>query len=195
MKKTVILIGLLLVIAYPAHSQEITDYWNISVTTTDTIGGGTGFENGTWYVYESGWINQWFYDHELDFQRGKIIHIEFDYMAVDPTCPSDITVALNWSTPDWSYLGYGTALPPLPGEVGADEDLYIIRVPIIEELGYFEDWVHVEWDYIIEDYNPEWVSIDVMGCNYEIINGVIVHECAVGTETTTWGAIKADVLE
>jgi hypothetical protein len=78
---------------------------------------------------------------------------------------------------------------------GYDETKYIIRVPIIEELAYFEDWVHVEWDYTIWDYNPEWVSIDVMGCNFEIINGIIVHECAVGTESSSWGGIKADALK
>lgn len=37
---------------------------------------------------------------------------------------------------------------------------------------------------------PEWVSIDVMGCNFIITDGVIVHECTVGNEDSSWGAIK-----
>lgn len=184
----VLCIGTLLAAA-PAFSQQLVDNFFVSIGAGTVLeGGGTGFGGGEWYVYPSGWINQWFYDHPFDPDRGKIIHVEFDWVALDPACPTNISVALNWSTPEWSALGHGTSMPPLPGY---DEELYIKRAGILSECGMFPQVQHFARDFIIYCYNPEWVSIDVMGCNFVITNGVIVHECAVGTEDSSWGAIKA----
>lgn len=193
MRRTVILFAIALIVfcAAPASSQQVTDNFYVTIGSGIVIeGGGSGFNGGEWYVYPSNWINQWFYDHPFDYERGKIIHIEFDWVAMDPTCTTDITVAVNWSTPAYSDLGLGDTEPPLPG---CNEELYIIREIILDECAIFPELQHVVWDYTIWDYNPEWVSIDVMGCNFEIINGVIVHECAVGSGDTSWGAIKAIV--
>lgn len=190
MKKTAIAItlGLLLLSTVPVSAQQVIDDFFVTVGSGIVLeGGGSGYEGGMWYVYPSGWINQWFYDHPFDENRGKIIHIEFDWVANDPTCTTDIAVALNWSTPEWSALGHGDVLPPLPGE---DEALYIERRIILDVCDMFPEVQHVVWDFIIWDYNPEWVSIDVMGCNFVIINGVIMHECAVGNEESSWGTIK-----
>jgi hypothetical protein len=116
-------------------------------------------------------------------------NIEFDWTAYNPTCTTDITVAINWSTPAWSYLGYGTRQPPLPG---VNEQEYIVRSTMMHECGTFPMMQHFVYDFIIWQYNPEWVSIDIMGCNFIISNGVIIHDCTVGTEKTSWGAIKAN---
>lgn len=191
MKKFAIALSLLLVLglASAVSAQQITDNFFVTVGSGTVLeGGGTGFNNGEWYVYPSMWINQWFYDHPFDPTRGKIIHIEFDWTSVDPECTVDIEVAVNWSTPAYSDLGLGDTEPPLPG---CDEELYIIREPFLDVCEMVTDVRHEVFDFIIYDYNPEWVSIDVRGCNFEIMNGVIVHECAVGTESTTWGAIKS----
>jgi hypothetical protein len=195
MKKTAIAIalGLLLLGTVPASAQQVDDNFYVTVGSGIVLeGGGSGYNGGEWYVYPSNWINQWFYDHPLDYERGKIIRIEFDWTAMDPECTSDITVALNWSTPAWSDLGYGENLPPLPGEMpsGVESD-YIERVTFVDVCEMVPDTRHVVFNYVICDYNPEWVSIDVMGCNFEIICGVIVHECAVGNEESSWGAIKS----
>lgn len=194
MKKIAIFfsLALLLFLSAPAFSQSTMDQFYVTVGSGIVLeGGGTGYNNGFWYVYPSMWINQWFYDHPFDPMRGKIIHIEFDWMAYDPSCMSDITVAVNWSTPEWSYLGYGENLPPLPGELPGPEEMYIVRETFVDYCGMATEWQHVVFDYIIPDYNPEWVSIDVMGCNFKILEGVIIHECAVGNEESSWGAIKA----
>lgn len=191
MKKLAILFtaAIILLNAAPAMSQQIVDNFYVTVGSGIVVdGGGTGFNGGEWYVYPSNWINQWFYDHPFDETRGKIIHVEFEWSAMDPTCTTDITVAINWSTPEWSALGYGEAEPPLPG---VDEEMYIERRTILDVCEIVTDIRHVVFDYIIWAYNPEWVSIDVMGCNFIIENGMLVHECAVGTEDTSWGAIKA----
>jgi hypothetical protein len=190
MRKFAILvcIGLLLASA-PVCAQGITDNFYITVGAGNVIaGGGSGFGDGEWYVYPSMWINQWFYDHPFDPARSKIIHVEFDWVAYDPACPVNLTVALNWSTPDWSALGYGDTEPPLPG---VDEELYIHRGQMLYECGDFPQTQHFATDFIIYCYNPEWVSIDVRGCNFIITNGVLVHECVIGTEETSWGGIKA----
>jgi hypothetical protein len=192
MRKTAILLAIVLIASFaaPAMSQGITDnFWFRMGNDGTYTGGGSGYMDGTWYEYPSGWINVWFYDHPLDFTRGKIIVVEFDWVTLDPTYGSVITVAINWSTPAWSDLGYGDQYPPLP-DMG-DEYLYIERFTILDEQGYFPEPQHFVYDFIIYEYNPEWVSIDVMGENFEILNGVIYHECAVGTEESTWGAIKA----
>ncbi len=190
MKRTVIFFALVLFLfSAPAMSQQIIDDFFITVGSGIVIeGGGSGYAGGEWYVYPSNWINQWFYDHPFDETRGKIIHIEFDWAAMDPTCTTDITVAVNWSTPEYSALELGDSEPPLPG---CDEELYIVRETFIDFCGVYAGTEHVVYDFTIYDYNPEWVSIDVMGCNFVITNGVIVHECAVANDETTWGAIKA----
>ncbi len=190
MKKcAIILVLAMLAFAVSASAQVRNDSFYITVGAGNVLaGGGTGFNGGEWYVYPSMWINQWFYDHPFDAMRGKIIHIEFDWVANDPTCPVNITVALNWSTPEWSALGNGSALPPLPG---VDEELYIERSDILYFCGSAPQIQHFSRDFTIYPYNPEWVSVDVRGCNFIITNGVIIHDCVLGTENTSWGEIKA----
>ncbi len=189
MKKFAILacIGLLLA-AMPVLAQGLVDNFYVTVGAGTVLsGGGSGFGDGEWYVYPSMWINQWFYDHPYDPIRSKILHVEFDWVAYDPSCTTDIIVAFNWSTPEWSALGYGDTQPPLPG---VDEALYIERRTILSQCGTFPQTQHFASDFIVYAYNPEWVSIDVRGCNFIITNGVIDHECVIGTEDTSWGAIK-----
>jgi len=190
MKKCAIFLVLaIMMFAVSASAQPRFDNFFITVGAGNVLaGGGSGFNNGEWYVYPSMWINQWFYDHPFDASRGKIIHIEFDWAALDPICPTNLTVAINWSSPEWSALGYGDTQPPLPG---VDEGLYIVRNTVLYQCGNFPATQHFSMDYTIWPYNPEWVSVDVMGCNFVISNGSIIHDCVLGTEKTSWGSIKA----
>ncbi|MFA4948116.1 MAG: hypothetical protein WC674_06355 [Candidatus Krumholzibacteriia bacterium] len=190
MKKCFIMLVLaMLLFVVSASAQPKTDTFFITVGAGNVIeGGGSGFNNGEWYVYPSGWINEWFYDHPFDPERGKVIHIEFDWIALDPLAPTNITVAINWSTPEWSGLGYGTTQPPLPG---VDELLYIVRATVLAQRGLFPVMQYFSTDFTIWPYNPEWVSIDVMGYNFVISNGSIIHDCVLGTEKSNWGSIKA----
>jgi hypothetical protein len=192
MKKcSILLILAMLLFAASAYAQPKLDTFYISVGVDGSVvqGGGSGFNDGEWYVYPSGWINEWFYDHPFDPQRGKVIHIEFDWMTLTPGAVTDITVAINWSTPEWSALGYGSTLPPLPGN---DEALYIIRANALHEIGSFPQMQHFSTDFTIWPYNPVWISIDVRGFNFVIENGSIMHDCVLGTEESSWGSIKAN---
>lgn len=182
MKCVSMLMGLTLLafIVAPATAQPITDAYYVTVDYDMYLvaGGGSGYNGGTWYEYPSGWWNEWFYDHPFDPNRWKEIHIEFDAYYMDDAYDAWLEFAVNWSTPAWSDLGYGDTLPPTPD---FDETLYIERFTLLETEWFLpgtgQDYEHFVFDYVVPDYNPEWVSIDVWGWNFEIVNGIIVHEC------------------
>ena len=136
-------------------------------------GGGTDFYGDGWYFYpNSDWWNIWFYDHPFDYDRKKVAHIEFDLFLLQPGAPSSIEFAVNWSTDQWSLdQPVGDSFPPLPG---VDEALYIGR-----DILYAGEVIngHYVFDWVWPDYNPEWVSIDVRGINFEIPFGFIEHNC------------------
>jgi len=92
---------------------------------------------------------------------------------MDPGQPGFIELALNYSTDLWSLEGQppGDSMPPLPG---VPEEPYIGRVTLFMS-DVFEG--HYVVDYVLPDYNPEWVSIDVRGFNFDIPMGLIVHAC------------------
>jgi len=191
-KSVTILVLALLLFAVSANSQPRQDAFWITVGPGGNMlgGGGTGFGGGEWYLYPSGWINEWFYDHPFDPTRGKIIHIEFDWMSYQAGLPTTIVAAINWSTPAWSQLGYGPTMPPLPSY--PPEELYIARAGILSYNGGYATMQHFSHDFIIWPYNPEWISIDVRGSNFIVQNGVVTHDCTVATKESSWGSIKAN---
>jgi len=131
-------------------------------------GGGGGSYGAGWYYYEiDEWWNIWYYDHPLDPERRKIGFIEFDVFPLDPGQPQYFEIAVNWSNDLWTDPNN----PPLPGD-----DAFIGR----QTLLLFEGEIvpgHYRLPYEILDYNPEWVSVDVRGFNFEIPGGIIEHEC------------------
>lgn len=162
---------------YEPSTGPQTNTFNISIDPGGMFagGGGTGAYGQGWYFYPSGWWNIWFYDDPLKLNNQKLIHID---MIVNPMLigpPSQLTVALNWSTDVWSQSGNppGERRPPLPGE---DESAYIGR-QIIFSAPVMQGQ-HIVWDGMVPvDYCPEWVSIDVQGFNFMIESGLIMHDC------------------
>jgi len=133
-------------------------------------GGGGGAYGSGWYFYPmEAWWNIWFYDHPLDLDRRKIGRIEFDIFPMDPGMPQSFELAVNWSTDLWTIEGR----PPLPGD---DELLFIGRKTLIGFQGEIIPG-HYVLNYVIPDYNPEWVSVDVRGFNFQIPTGIITHIC------------------
>jgi hypothetical protein len=136
-------------------------------------GGGEGAYGEGWYYYpQSEWWNIWFFDHEFAPDRRKRGFIEFDIVKNDPASPMSVEVAVNWSTELWSIDHPGENAPPLPGE---PEGLYIGR-EYLWVTDFFEGHVG-PLEYILPDFCPEWVSVDIRGFNYDIPSGVIAHEC------------------
>jgi len=138
------------------------------------MSGGTGFE-GWWFFYpETFWWNIWFFDHSfVDPDRLKVINIRFDLLPFEPDIDIDLTFAVNWSTDLWE----DPQMPPLPVP-GFPEEVFIGRDIILPPSGVWEEGTY-DFYYVIRDYNPIWVSIDVRGSNFVIPfpTGEIVHDC------------------
>ncbi|MBN1256815.1 MAG: PEP-CTERM sorting domain-containing protein [Planctomycetes bacterium] len=181
MRKLMILsaaIAVLLFLAMPASAQEFYDTFYIQLGPDGEIvqGGGTGYPDGTgaWYTYPSEWINQWFYNGPFDPLRWKKI---WGTIVIDPTAAdSTVDIVINWATPLWQSMGI--AGPPLPELIPVgEEDLMIGRMeipgfgpgsdPFDNPINFYEE---------IREFNPEWISIDVMGTDV-VISGEIWHEC------------------
>jgi len=133
-------------------------------------GGGTGFE-GIWFYYpETFWWNMWFYNAPYDDERMKRVDINAVIQSIEPGAPSHITFAINWATPEWSELG--NQYPPIPPI--ENEERYIERDILYE--GPIDDVREFSFTYYIRDYNPEWVSIDIMG-QFVLVEGTVEHTC------------------
>jgi len=146
-------------------------------------GGGTDYYPGGlngWYYYpESTFWNIWFYDHPYDITRYKEIHIAVTVDAWDPGFPTYLSFVVNWSTDIWSLIGNPLPeprVPPLPPLTLPEEDLYIGRELLLSVADFIPGPEAYIFDFVIPDYNPEWVSIDVLGENF-VITGNIIHEC------------------
>ena len=165
------------------------------------VGGGTGYDNGKFYEYESGWWNQWFYNDPPDPMRWKWITYDIDLQPFDASTGAVVEVAINWSTLAWPEED-----PPVPpvGIALQEEDLYIVREVIY--LGEVRDPLHLTSDdlpndmILIPDYNPEWVSIDIrvldpigMG-EVLMVTGCIEHQCVPEPSTLALLGLGAIVL-
>ncbi len=181
----------------PASAQPVHDTFYVAVDAGMNLvpseSGGSGYNGGEWYYYpDTVWWNEWFYNAPYDPNRWKEIHIEFLAQLLDPGDPDMfLEFAVNWSTPEWSALGLGR--PPLPGD--QPELTYIERFTLLETDFFFDPQPEFfEFDYVIPDYNPEWVSIDVWGWNFQIIEGNIWHECVPEPGTAMLLAVGAVAL-
>lgn len=152
----------------------INNVFSVEVDQSGNVVNGFGedaFGNG-WYHYpKDQWWNVWFYDHPFSYNRYKTIHVEFTARPLVPSAQTYFEFALNWSTDAWSNDQPATdSTPPLPG---VDEALYIGRNILLSTEA--PDGIY-SFDYTIDTYNPEWVSIDVRGFNF-FVEGILVHEC------------------
>ena len=183
-------VAVLLLVSGPAQGAPIVDKFSVAfwadggyMNINEGEYGNTGYNDGAWYEYPSGWFAQWYYDHPFDDTRWKQIHI-----VGQITGQNDNTygaVAVNWSTPVWSLKIPHPTTPPLPPLSGAQESMYIQR-QVILPYGKLDmlDPIPIDMYVDVPDYNPEWVSIDVMcgsgGGGYQgtiLFNGTISHEC------------------
>jgi hypothetical protein len=136
------------------------------------FGDGENAYGDGFYWYESGWWNIWFYDDPFVFGKKEIMV----NMMVLPTGPEAwLTFALNWSTDIWSLEGNppGERRPPLPWDM--PEEVFIGREILYD--GPIQAPTPLEFYYEVADYNPEWVSIDIMGQFFLIEMGSIAHRC------------------
>lgn len=149
-------------------------------------GSGSGYNDGAWYQYPSGWWNQWFYDHPLDLDRKKTILFTAVMWPMDPQQPAYAEIIYNWTTPNWTNPG-----PPMPEDFQRPEGepLYIGRSSELVDPHYAyigpidpTQQTFIQDIFEIPDYNPEWISIDIRGNNFELYanspnTGELIHVC------------------
>ncbi|MBU1471945.1 MAG: hypothetical protein KJ723_14810 [candidate division Zixibacteria bacterium] len=147
-------------------------FWGEMYPTGEFIGGGENAFGEGWFYYPMyDWWNIWFYDHPYDPTRYKEVHFDVEFIETMPG--GFVEFALNWSTDQWSIdQPIGDSAPPLPG---VDEDLYIGRA--ILYAGPIPPGP-MPLDFVIPEYNPEWVSVDVRGIGFMIPQGIISHSCS-----------------
>jgi len=140
------------------------------------------------------WYNIWFYNDPLDPTRMKIIRMGF-WVKPYEEGTSDIYYVFNWSNELWNNNGAF----PLPTEESSIERSPVNYIADITEGADPEKGKWIEIEYIIPDYNPAWISVDIWGQNIQILNeqveppmespllywwsqnpqkgGILVHEC------------------
>ncbi|MFZ5829289.1 MAG: hypothetical protein ACOY3P_04340 [Planctomycetota bacterium] len=140
---------------------------------------------------QPGWVNQWWYDHPYDPTRWKIVRLVFDWGVVDPSQDGGANIIINYTLPGWNDQQGHEQQPPLPG----DGDPFIGRI-IVDSLweqaaaglGPLQAGTPMPYDKTFDlrrdfdiPFNPEWISVDVVGYNFVIssadIPGSIYHEC------------------
>jgi hypothetical protein len=174
----------------PGHSGQRCDTFQGTLTVDGVDGGGSGWDGGAWIQYPGApgdsapdWHNQWFYNDPLDPDRWKEIYW-------------DITLESNGEEGDWVEVAINWSNDLYPNGTGAPPENTVAGEAFIERhgLGQFPvgsgpNAIHltnlegVDLPFVIPDYNPEWVSIDVrmlqvmFGSEGVSINGEICHEC------------------
>jgi len=133
--------------------------------------------NQLWFYYpETGWWNEWFYDHPLDLTRWKKIDWSMLVRNVVSTPPGFAEIAINWSTPSYPS---NPNTPPIPAIIPAGMEQQWIQRQVVFSgtLPIGLDPIPISGHIEIPNYNPEWVSIDIRGFNFQVGNGVLSHEC------------------
>jgi hypothetical protein len=176
-----IVLASVLILPVGANAVLHNDSFDVMVNSQGTVVGGGGSGGAQWYYYpNNNWWNIWFYDDPLKLDPAyKIVDFSMTISPLDPTVPSQFQMTLNWTKPAWSPNPDSPPLPPLTPE---QESLFIGRDtnPLITLVYSF---TNKSFDlgaqgYVLPiPYNPEWVSIDIRGFNFEITNGLISHEC------------------
>ena len=185
-------------------------HWNQIISSISGGDGWNGLTEGPWYTYagaagdvgqsspgeivnpQPGWVNQWWYDHPYDPLRWKEVTLHFTY-GLGPAAGAQggANIIINYSTPAYSALpenGFPdprTSAPP-PGQEPHPGD-WIGRVQVGQLWLNPNDPNIYTFDGTFDlrtfnvNYNPEWVSVDVVGFNFIIsspaVPGSITHDC------------------
>ncbi|RKY07964.1 MAG: hypothetical protein DRP66_05565 [Planctomycetota bacterium] len=165
----------------------------------------------------AGWWNEWWYDDPYDPDRVKDISFSFDYTRPNDQEIGFAGITVNWSTTDWS-INPPTGVNPSQQPPTSDFDpanpsvawvgranIGTITLDAANPSGHYSDSYRLPIPY-----NPEWVSIDVRGYNFNLANGQLTHECLPDPDipditieqldwpdvaNSAWGRVKVDYNE
>lgn len=138
-------------------------------------GSGTGYSYGNWYYYpNTDWLVQWFFNDKPDRDLKKVVTVDLSVDVLNSTANGTLEVAVNYTSLDW--LATQTE-PPLPARCTNpnDERRYILRQTITPRCDV-RGAQAFSTSFEIEDFCPQWVSIDIRGENI-CVEGRIQHEC------------------
>jgi hypothetical protein len=157
------------------YNPKVDFYWITFYSGGDTVLGMNASwpaddpgEDAAWSAYVDDitflpWFNTWFYNGPLVLNNMKKVHMGFWVAKLNPGAPSTIDWVVNWSSATWPEgSGY-----PKPGD-----EHFVIRSPLNHLMvgppqpGDPGTWV--ELYYEIPYFNPEWLSVDIMGDNISI---------------------------
>lgn len=152
-------------------------WYRISFDDSGNMISGDGDGIGWHYYPTAERYRMWFNNGEYDPDRKGYLRYEAYIHPVDPSKTSYIEIYFNWTTPEWSAVGGGS--PPYPEDVPTMEEEFEYmsgyHMHTVDDLGNFESIEPVD-GHTIYAYNPEWVSIDVIGRNVAVYRGAW-HEC------------------
>jgi len=197
--------AVLVFLATPAFAAPTVDTFSVTLIDNNQFfsGHGSGYNDGNgekgtpWYYYENtDWWNQWFYDDPPDPTRWKEITYDISINSASLSNPR-VTIALNWSTLAYPESG-PDGPPPLPVLFDSPyewlEDVFIVREVIYDEVLDFGESYNITGTFIIPDYNPEWVSIDVRMDDFGYVYGTITHECIPAPGAILLGSIGVGLV-
>lgn len=139
-----------------------------------TSGDGYGYEGGTWYVYpETGWYRQWFHNLPFDATGKGHFQLNVHVRAIDSSKLTAFEVNVNWTTPSWSQLN--AKQPPLPKDAptAREESQYMLSRGLYRVDNQTIKPATQSFTFTVDQYCPEWVSVDVRGRNACIYGGVL----------------------
>ena len=164
--------------------------------------GGTGYldpiQGTLWPRYDSGWVNQWYYNDPWDPSRQKVIELGLTIIPTSPT-PVEAEIIWGYSTALWSQFALleGLDRPPLPSDFapggllfGQPESDYMNRMvsdPVFSgQVMPGPPIVLPPFYRRVLDENPERVFLDIWVENLTSFraSGYINHQCIVPEPTT-----------
>jgi len=139
-----------------------------------TTGDGGGYEAGTWYYYpQTLWYRQWFYNQPFDAAGKGHFQYEAFVRPVDATQPTTVEINVNWATAQWSQLS--AKQPPLPQDAPTqrEETQYMLGRGLYRIDNQSIKPQTQSFTFTVDQYSPEWVSVDIRGKNAYVYGGVI----------------------
>ena len=158
-------------------ASAVQDQFTVELGSSGEIrdGGGTGFNHGTWYYYpQTDRLAQWFFNGEINRDRKKVIEVGVTVRLRDAKLGSGwVEVSVNWTKPTWPE---DQDNPPLPDLKDPTLPEQYIEERIVIQRTEIRDSTFISTSYEIQDYCPQWVSIDIRGENVSV-EGHIQHDC------------------
>jgi len=137
---------------------------------------GEGDGSGWYYYPESGVYRMWFYNGPYDAARKGYLNYHVYTKAVDPTMATFVVARFGWTTAEWSNLK--RSYPPGPDDMPTlnEEGVYMSTARIYSVEGVVTGSAESIREYTIQEYNPEWVCIEIEARNAYVYRGAF-HEC------------------